>query len=137
MAQIEDLIKLLENESGSGIKYCEACNTPFMPRIKTQRFCGSAECKKVRDRKYSKAYREEKMTHDKHNEYARQARLRYKSKRQFLNHLDEWEERINKQKEFDRIIEEHGLNYGAWQKQKTLELVPKIDVSLENFKKEK
>ncbi len=118
-----------------GIDICPICGTPYSRYHRRQRTCGTEECKRLWKNKYLRERRERLIAEDKeaynlaHAEAQRKSRHRKKAKeradRNYAKLQEHWE-RIAK---FDDAVENHGIYYGKRQMEKTLALVPKIDVS--------
>lgn len=136
----DELAKIIEQEAG--VKVCPICGTPYTPYHSRQKTCGSNECKK----ESHNAYMRERLTNvdeeqaEKIRERKRKNNRRWREKQRRLKkreqQLDEIIERTQRQIEFDNYIREHGHEYGKLQIQKTLALVPPIDLNI-NTKKEK
>ena len=118
----------------TGLKVCPICGTPFKPYHSRQKTCGTEECK----RENHKTQMREREKSGEELERRREANRRWRAKQRRLKkreeQLDEIIERTQRQIDFDNYIKEHGHEYGKLQMQKTLALVPKIDVNLNGAK---
>lgn len=134
----EDLAKIVEE---AGVNVCPICGTPYEKYHSRQRTCGTPECKKAWKYAYLKNRTERLIEEDPKGYRAyraaiqRKSRERKREKKIAENNLKKmeayWQSRAAKE---DRLGED-GIYYGKRQMEKTLALVPKIDVS--GFGKEK
>lgn len=124
----------------TGLKFCSVCGTPFKANTSRQRCCGAPECQRAQHNEYLRNRRKRLMEEDadKFRAYRRDAMRKYRGKQrkkqESLENLNEAIKRYEAQENFDKYIEEHGLEYGKLQAEKTLAQVPKIDVNIENAK---
>ena len=134
----EELEKILAaNIEGS---ICPVCGTPYIPFNRNQKTCGTKDCKRQWRNQYfrerNRRMREEDL--DAFREYRAEAQRKTRAKKRAVRdaerRLDAMQEYVNKTEEKDKRFED-GLNYGKRQVEKTLALVPKIDVS--GFEKER
>ena len=116
----------------TGLKICVVCGTPFKPYNSRQLTCGTEECR--RERKNVQMRDKEKSEEEK--ERHRKWREKQRRNKRKEEEYDKIIERTQRQIEFDNYIREHGHEYGKLQMQKTLALVPKIDVNINNGEKE-
>lgn len=134
----DELGKIVEEQTG--LKTCPICGTPFKPYHSRQKTCGTDECKREHKNKYMRERIDEADDEQasKWREKKREANRKWRAKQRRLKkrgeQLDEIIKRTQRQIDFDNYIREHGLEYGKLQMQKTLALVPPIDL---NINKEK
>lgn len=127
----------------AGVSICEICGTPFTPYHSRQKTCGTEECKKQNKKEYMRTRFElaDKETEERlrrsHAEANKKWREKKRRAKEREEQLDELHERWKKQADFDEYIRKHGHEYGKLQMQKTLALVPKIDVNIVGKRKEK
>lgn len=137
--KFEELERLIAEKTGSPI--CPICGTPYIPYNSRQRTCGTEECKREWKNKYLRERRNRLIAEDKaafnhfHAEAQRKSRQKKKQRDQTERNYERIREHWERVAEFDKIIAEHGLEYGKYQMEKTLALVPKIDVNLDRGKK--
>lgn len=131
---LENLTEILSKESGN--KFCPYCGTPYKPRHQRQRTCGSAECKRLHHNKYMREYSQRLKEKDielwrkRHRDAQRRSRAKKRGLIYRDNQLKRESKEWKRQEEFDKKIQEYGLNYGEVQAKKLLEKIPKIDVTL-------
>lgn len=131
----DELSEILLKEAG--INTCPICGTPFDKRYKQQKTCGNDECRRKYKSKYLRERRERLIAEDReafnkyHAEAQRKSRNKKKGKENFEQALDKIEEYWTEVKERRDAPVEDGLNYGKRQMEKTLAMIPKIDVNLE------
>lgn len=131
-----ELDKIIQD---AGISICPICGTPFDKRHYRQQTCGSRECKTLWKNKYLKERRERLKSEDpdayreRNAEAQRKSRRNKKRKQRIEENLNRMERYWETQTHVTAITDD-GIYYGKRQMEKTLALVPKIDV--EGFRKE-
>lgn len=122
-------------------KFCCICGTPFKPYNSRQKTCGAPACQKEQRAEYmrSRAKRLKEKDIEAWRKYHREAQAKSRAKKRERikrdRELRRLQERWKKQADFDEMVKTDGINYGEKQKQKTLEMIPKIDVNLKGDKK--
>lgn len=131
---LESLEAILSEQSGN--KFCVICGTPFKPRNSKQKTCGSVECQIAHKNSLERA-RQRRLREENPEEFRKKRREEKKREREKAKELDkrdkqlkEAQERWERIEQFDKTIADFGGNYGEYQRQKTLAMVPKIDVNL-------
>lgn len=136
---LQKLENILTEQSGN--KFCVICGTPFEPHTSRQKTCGAPECQKALHAEYMKERAKRMKAEDIEawRKYHREAQRKSRHKKRDRIKRDEQLKRIakrwQKQEDFDKKVQEYGLNYGEVQARKILENVPKIDVTLGGNKK--
>jgi len=129
----DELNKIVAAEAGLHI--CPICGTPFTPYHSRQKTCGADNCKRLYHNKYCDSRRRKSLEEapEAFREYRRNAERKYRKKKKgreaMARNYDKLEEYWEKQGKLKEQILDGGLNYGKRQAEKTLALVPKIDVS--------
>ena len=131
---MKDLEKAL---SEKGIKTCPICGMPYTPYHSRQKTCGADKCK----REWKNAYLRERTKQLKEKDlegwrmYRRKANHKYMAKKRsaekFADELAKLRRYAQHQEEFEKIITEHGHEYGKYSAEKLLATIPKIDVNLD------
>jgi hypothetical protein len=120
----------------AGVNICPICGTPFEKYHKRQKTCGASECRKVWDNMRCKAWHKAKKEADpdayrkRHNEAERKRREKKRKIQDRDEQLEKIQQRWEKESDFDKLVSEHGMDYGKKQAEKILASVPKIDVNL-------
>lgn len=131
---LQKMQEMLSEQSGN--KFCVICGTPFEPYRPKQKTCGAPECQKALHAQYMKERAKRQKDEDieawrkYHREAQKKSRGKKKNRIKRDRQLKQTAERWQKQEEFDKKVQEYGLNYGDVQARKTLESVPKIDVTM-------
>lgn len=133
--EFEELERLIAEKTGAPI--CPICGTPYIPYNTLQKTCGTEECKREwrnrRMRERRKRLQEE--DYEAYREYCNEAQRKARAKKRTVDRLDEdlaaIEEKYRRMEERDRTVFADGMNYGKRQMERTLALVPKIDVNLD------
>lgn len=136
----EEIQRIVSEQSGVNLRQCNICGMTYKPRTSRQKTCGSPECRKAWNKisqkntlaKKTPAQIEEYK--QKHKEANKRWRKKQKRMVKYSDGLKISQEKFERLKHFDEVVEAHGLDYGEWQAKKTIESVPKIDV--EGFLKE-
>lgn len=129
----DELNEIIAREAG--INICPICGTPFDKYHSRQKTCGTDECKRLWRNKYFDERRRRLLAEnpEEFRAYRREAERKTRRKkrnkeamrRNYKKMQSYWERQID--------VKEHridgGLDYGKKQVEKTLEQVPKIDVS--------
>ena len=129
----DELNEIIAREAG--INICPICGTPFEKYHSRQKTCGTDECKRLWRNKYFDERRRRLLAEnpEEFRAYRREAERKTRRKkrnkeamgRNYRKMQSYWERQID--------VKEHridgGLDYGKKQVEKTLEQVPKIDVS--------
>jgi hypothetical protein len=134
----DELSEILREEAG--INVCPICGTPFEKRYKQQKTCGTDECKRAHKNKYLRERRRKLLEKDREvfNKHHREAQQRYRNKKRgreaYEQSLDKVAEYWQRAKEKREEVYEDGFNYGKRQMERTLAMIPKINVNLEGSK---
>ena len=129
----DELNEIIAREAG--INICPICGTPFEKYHSRQKTCGTDECKRLWRNKYFDERRRRLLAEnpEEFRAYRREAERKTRRKkrnkeamrRNYKKMQSYWERQID--------VKEHridgGLDYGKKQVEKTLEQVPKIDIS--------
>lgn len=132
---LQKLETILTEQSGN--RFCCICGTPFKPYKGNQKTCGAPECQKALHAEYMKdrAKRLKEEDIDAFRKYHREAQAKSRAKKKERIRRDKELRRLQKKwekrAEFDEMDKD---NYGDRQKQKTLDMIPKIDVNMERRK---
>ena len=129
----DELNEIIAREAG--INICPICGTPFDKYHSRQKTCGTDECKRLWRNKYFDERRRRLLAEnpEEFRRYRREAEKKTRRKkkekermrRNYKKMQSYWERQIDvKERKIDG-----GLDYGKKQVEKTLEQVPKIDVS--------
>ena len=120
----------------AGINVCPICGTPYDKRYKQQKTCGTDECKRLHKNKYLRERRAKMIAEDReaYNAMHAEANRKYRQKkrdaevsdRNYQKLQDHWERVLNGADE----NAEDGCDYGKRQMEKTLAMIPKINVNL-------
>lgn len=107
-------------------KICQYCGKKFEPKHNNAKYC-SPECRDLGVREKQEAWNAK--NHDRTIKYQRRYYANKKNKAEVVekygpDHLDE-------------IAIQYDTNYGAYQMEKTLKMVPKIDTNISRFKNKK
>ena len=128
---LQKMQEMLSEQSGN--KFCVICGTPFKPYRPKQKTCGAPECQKALHAEYMKDRAKRKKAEDieawrkYHREAQKKSRDKKRDRVKRDKQLKQLQDRWEKQAEFDKMDKD---NYGERQRQKTLESVPKIDVTM-------
>ena len=120
----------------SGVNVCPICGTPYDKRYKQQKTCGTDECKRLYKNKYLRERRERLIAEDReaYNKKHADANRKYREKKRDAELVDKSYQKLQEHWErvanFDKDVAEDGFNYGKRQMEKTLAMIPKIDVNL-------
>ena len=121
----------------AGVNICPICGTPFSKYHNRQKTCGTDECRRLMSNRRSREWRRKKIEEDPeayrkyHTEAERKRRDKKKWQEDRAEQLQKIQERWAKQSNLDKIVAEHGMEYGRMQAEKILASVPKIDVNIE------
>ena len=129
----DELNEIIAREAG--INICPICGTPFDKYHSRQKTCGTDECKRLWRNRYFEERRRRLLAEnpEEFRRYRREAekktrrkkREKERMRRNYKKMQSYWERQIDvKERKIDG-----GLDYGKKQVEKTLEQVPKIDVS--------
>lgn len=110
-------------------KICQQCGNEFIPEHNNAKYC-CEECRSVGIRAKQDAWRKEHV--DKTRCYQR----KYYRKKGMKKKTQELIRRYAPSK-LDEIAVKYDTNYGAYQMEKTLAMIPKIDTDISRFKKKK
>jgi succinate dehydrogenase/fumarate reductase flavoprotein subunit len=128
----EELDEIIRKETELSI--CKVCGTPFTPYHSRQKTCGAEECKRIWNAKRVNNYRKKKSEEspEEWRMKRRTATTRYRAKKRAA---EKHEEKLQEIEEHWKEFEEHedritGLDYGKRQMERTLALVPKINIDL-------
>ncbi len=119
----------------AGVDICPICGTPFSKYHSRQRTCGTEECKRLWKNKYLRERRDRLIAEDKeafkmaHAEAQRKSRHKKKEVERIARNYARIQEHWDRVTEFNKVVADHGFDYGKHQMAKTLAQVPKIDVS--------
>ena len=129
----DELNEIIAREAG--INICPICGTPFEKYHSRQKTCGTDECKRLWRNKYFDE-RRRRLLAENPEEFRRYRREAEKKTRRKKKEKEMMRRNYKKMQSYwERLIDvkEHkidgGLDYGKKQVEKTLEQVPKIDVS--------
>lgn len=137
--KFEELERLIAEKTGSPI--CPICGTPYIPYNTRQKTCGTEECKREWKCKYLRDRRKrlQEEDYEAYRDYCNAAQRKARAKKRTVDRLDEdlaaLEEKYRRMEERDKTVFADGMNYGKRQMEKTLALVPKIDVNMDRGKK--
>lgn len=128
----DELNKIVAKEAG--IDICPVCGTPFERRHKAQKTCGTDECKRLYKNNYLRERRKRLMEED-IEAYRKHRREAQRKSRRKQRELELAEKNLEKAQEYwdkraERHIETDGIEYGKKQMERTLAMIPKIDVSV-------
>ena len=107
-------------------KICQYCGAKFEPAHNNAKYC-SDECRKAGARENTRAWKKDnadKTSFSQKKYYRRKKRKSDLEQKYSPTHLDE-------------IAIQYDTDYGAYQMEKTLKMVPKIDTDISRFRKEK
>lgn len=124
---ISELGKLIAEETGN--QTCPICGTPFKPMNGYQKTCGHYECQRQWRKIYKKEYGERMKDDEEYKKRRAEQQRKYRSKKKAVKERDKQLEKIAERWERQKDFED-GIHYGKRQMEKTLAMVPKIDVSL-------
>lgn len=131
----DELSEILKEEAG--VDVCPICGTPYEKKHPKQKTCGKKECKRAHKNKYLRERRIRLLEEDreafnkKHAEAQRKYLNKGKNKEITERNIDKVEAYWNEtEEEVEVEVYEDGVYYGKRQMQKTLAMIPKIDVSL-------
>lgn len=127
----DELNEIVAKEAG--IDICPVCGTPFERRHKAQKTCGTDECKRLYKNNYLRERRKRLMEED-IEAYRKKRRETQRKSRRKQRELELAEKNLEKAQEYwdkraERHIETDGIEYGKKQMERTLAMIPKIDVS--------
>lgn len=136
----DSLGKIISDEAGVDI--CPICDTPFYKRDARQKTCGTNECKRLWKNKYLRERRLRLIEENKELFNARHAEAQRKSRQKKraekiaseITEPDTMSMKNIKRLESLFVMQEPADEYAERQKAKTLALVSKIDVNLEEKK---
>lgn len=132
--KLEELKKRIAEQDGLCV--CPVCGLPFKPYRKNQKTCAEPACQKQYHREYVKEYNRQKRVECPEivREYNKLQMRKYRQKQREIKERDrqlqQMGEHWQRQEDFDKKVTEYGDRYGEIQKQKILESVPKIDLSM-------
>ena len=138
--EFEELERLIAEKTGAPI--CPVCGTPYIPYNSRQKTCGTEECKREWKNKYLRDRRRrlQEEDYEAYRDYCNEAQRKARRKKRLEETLDEgWaeiEEKYRRMEERDKTVFADGLNYGKRQMERTLALVPKIDVNMDRRQKD-
>ena len=127
----DELNEIVAKEAGVNI--CPVCGTPFEKYRAAQKTCGADECKRTYKNNYLRERRKKLRAENpelyREKKRETQRRSRWKKRRAELaeRNLDKMQKYWEGQAE--RHIETDGIDYGKKQMERTLAMIPKIDVS--------
>lgn len=133
--KFEELERLIAEKTGAPI--CPICGTPYIPYNSRQKTCGAEECKHEWKCKYLRDRRKrlQEEDYEAYRDYCNEAQRKARAKKRTVDRLDEdlaaLEEKYRRMEERDKTVFADGFNYGKRQMERTLALVPKIDVNLD------
>lgn len=115
------------------VNVCPICGTPFKGYHKGQKTCGTDECKRLYKNNYLRERRKRLMEED-IEAYRKHRREAQRKSRRKQRELELAEKNLEKAQEYwdkraERHIETDGIEYGKKQMERTLAMIPKIDVS--------
>lgn len=127
----DELSEIVAKEAGVDI--CPICGTPYHRRHPHQKTCATDECKRLYKNQYLREYRKRLMETDIEGFRKYRADAQRKSRHKKKN-LDIAEENFMRMQDYwkrqeDRHIDTDGIDYGKKQMERTLAMIPKIDVS--------
>lgn len=126
----------------AGVNVCPICGTPYDKRYKQQKTCGTDECKRLYKNKYLRERRQRLIAEDKEAYNAKHAKAnrKYRKRKRDAKVADRNYQRLQEHWESVAGIKgesaEDGFFYGKRQMEKTLAMIPKIDVNLERGNKD-
>lgn len=127
----DELSEIVAKEAG--VSVCPICGTPFKPRHEAQKTCGTDECKRLYKNNYLRERRKRLMEEDieAYRKHRREAQRKSRRKQRELELADKNYEKMQEywEKQAERHIETDGIDYGKKQMERTLAMIPKIDVS--------
>ena len=134
----DELSAILNEEAG--INVCPICGTPFDKRYRQQKTCGTDECKRKYKNKYLRERRKKLLEGDRElfNKAHAEAQKKYRDKKKNKENVERAYDKIEgywkevKERREEVVID--GFNYGKRQMEKTLAMIPKIDVNIEGRK---
>ena len=136
----DELSNILNEQAG--INVCPICGTPFDKRYKQQKTCGKDECKREHKKLYMRERRRKLIEGDRelYNKYHAEAQRKYRNKKKgkevVEKNLDKVEEYWENYKGERKGVVVEKSDYGKRQMEKTLAMIPKIDVNLEGSKQD-
>lgn len=107
-------------------KVCMHCGGEFTPKHNNAKYC-SEECRKAGSRVKQNAWKTEHA--DQSKRYQKRYYKKRKKKKEVIQQY--------KPNRLDEIAVEYDTNYGAYQREKTLAMIPKINTDISRFKKRK
>ena len=127
----DELSEIVAKEAG--VNVCPICGTPFMPRHKDQKTCATTECKRLYKNNYLKE-RRKRLREENLEEYRKiraEAQRKSRRKKRQAEIADKNYEKMQNywEEQAERHIETDGIDYGKKQMERTLAMIPKIDVS--------
>lgn len=128
-----EMEKMLESLDDEKTKYCEFCHTPFRPKNRFQRICGSDDCKKALAEWHRERYKLNGKQKEYNNRKADKERERRRKQRAVKKKIIDYDaeiERLERQIEFEKTIKKYGIHYGKHQAEKTLAKVEPIKKTL-------
>ena len=129
----DELSKILHDEAG--INVCPICGTPFDKRYKQQKTCGAADCRRAHKNQYLRERRERLLEEDReaYNEKRAEAERKYRYKKKAKEAAERDMEKVKAYWERRKTSEDRvtGEDYGKRQMEKTLAMIPKIDVNID------
>lgn len=127
----DELNEIVAKEAGVNI--CPICGTPFERRRTAQKTCGTDECKRLYKNNYLRERRKRLMEEDieAYRKHRREAQRKSRRKQRELELADKNYEKMQEywEKQAERHVETDGIDYGKKQMERTLAMIPKIDVS--------
>lgn len=127
----DELNEIVAKEAG--VSVCPICGTPFAPRHDKQKTCATEECKRLYKNNYlkerRKRLREENI--ELYRKIRAEAQRKSRRKKRNLELAERNYEKVQEywEKQAERHIETDGIDYGKKQMERTLAMIPKIDVS--------
>lgn len=133
----DELSKLVADEIGQSV--CVICGMPYKPRRPNQKTCGNEGCKREWHRQYQRDYIERlrEESPEELKRYRRESQRKHREKMKRIDHADTnyrvIEDRYRRIEEANKNIT--GIDYGKRQAERTLAMIPKIDVNIVGGKK--